>query len=66
MALDNAAIAIEIPHAAVRPAAEKLKLRTKILYGIPSFAGAAMAIPILIHMPKFYADVVLAPLGYLA
>jgi glycoside/pentoside/hexuronide:cation symporter, GPH family len=43
-----------------------LTLRTKLLYGAPSFAGAAMIIPIFIHMPKFYADVVLVPLGYLA
>ena len=46
--------------------AEPLTLRIKLLYGAPSFAGAAMIIPILIHMPKFYADVVLVPLGYLA
>jgi GPH family glycoside/pentoside/hexuronide:cation symporter len=37
-----------------------------MLYGAPSFAGAAMLVPILIHMPKFYSDVVLVPLGYLA
>jgi glycoside/pentoside/hexuronide:cation symporter, GPH family len=43
-----------------------LPLSTKLLYGAPSFAGAAMIIPIFIHMPKFYADVVLVPLGYLA
>ena len=43
-----------------------LTLKTKLLYGAPSFAGAAMIIPIFIHMPKFYADVVLVPLGYLA
>lgn len=43
-----------------------LPLGTKLLYGAPSFAGAAMIIPIFIHMPKFYADVVLVPLGYLA
>lgn len=43
-----------------------LPLSTKLLYGAPSFAGAAMIIPIFIHMPKFYADVVLLPLGYLA
>src|ERR1700688_1570366 len=43
-----------------------LPLRMKLLYGAPSFAGAAMIIPIFIHMPKFYADVVLVPLGYLA
>ena len=45
---------------------EPLSLKTKILYGAPSFAGAAMIIPILINMPKFYADVVLVPLGFLA
>jgi glycoside/pentoside/hexuronide:cation symporter, GPH family len=45
---------------------EPLTLKTKLLYGAPSFAGAAMIIPIFIHMPKFYADVVLVPLGYLA
>jgi glycoside/pentoside/hexuronide:cation symporter, GPH family len=46
--------------------ARPLTLRTKLLYGAPSFAGAAMIIPIFIHMPKFYADIVLVPLGYLA
>ncbi len=67
MAVESTARAVEAAAAAAAPpTAEKLRLRTKILYGAPSFAGAAMAIPILIHMPKFYADVVLAPLGYLA
>jgi GPH family glycoside/pentoside/hexuronide:cation symporter len=37
-----------------------------LAYGAPSFAGAGMLVPILIHMPKFYSDVVLVPLGYLA
>lgn len=37
-----------------------------LAYGFPNIAGAAMLVPILIHMPKFYADVVLVPLGYLA
>src|ERR1700680_3207043 len=46
--------------------AAPLTLRIKLLYGAPSFARAAMIIPIFIHMPKFYADVVLVPLGYLA
>ena len=45
---------------------ERLPLKIKLLYGAPSFAGAAMIIPIFIHMPKFYADVVLVPLGFLA
>jgi len=51
---------------AAHTASEPLTLKTKLLYGAPSFAGAAMIIPIFIHMPKFYADVVLVPLGYLA
>jgi GPH family glycoside/pentoside/hexuronide:cation symporter len=38
----------------------------KAVYGAPSFAGAAVAIPILIHMPKPYSDVVLVPVGWIA
>jgi GPH family glycoside/pentoside/hexuronide:cation symporter len=38
----------------------------KLVYGAPSFAGAAVAIPILIHMPRFYSDVVLVPVGWIA
>jgi GPH family glycoside/pentoside/hexuronide:cation symporter len=45
---------------------ERVPLATKIVYGAPSFAGAAMAIPIAIHMPKFYTDTVLVPLGWVA
>ena len=45
---------------------ERVAYTTLLLYGAPSFAGAAMLVPILIHMPKFYSDVVLVPLGYLA
>jgi GPH family glycoside/pentoside/hexuronide:cation symporter len=45
---------------------ERVPTRTLLAYGAPSFAGAAMLVPILIHLPKFYADVVLVPLGYLA
>lgn len=48
------------------PTGEKLPLRTKWLYGAPSFAGAAVAIPILVHMPKFYSDEVLVPVGWIA
>ena len=55
----GATAAVHAPHAS-------LTLKTKLLYGAPSFAGAGMIIPIFIHMPKFYADVVLVPLGYLA
>lgn len=54
------------PHAVESAAAEKLSWRIKLIYGAPNFAGAGMLIPIFIHMPKFYADVVLVPLGYLA
>jgi GPH family glycoside/pentoside/hexuronide:cation symporter len=46
--------------------ARPLALSTKLFYGAPAFAGAAMAIPIAIHMPKFYSDVILAPLGLVA
>ena len=45
---------------------ERLPMSTKILYGTPNLAGAALIVPILINMPKFYADVVLVPLGFLA
>src|SRR5512144_1298024 len=45
---------------------ERVALGTLVLYGAPSFAGPAMLVPILNHMPKFYSDVVLAPLGYMA
>ncbi len=43
-----------------------LSLGQKLLYAAPTFAGAAIAIPILIHMPKFYSDTVLVPVGYIA
>ena len=46
--------------------AARVPIGLKIVYGAPSCAGAAMLVPILIHLPKFYADVVLVPLGYLA
>ena len=48
------------------PAGERLSLAAKLIYGAPALAFGATAIPILINMPKFYADVVGAPLGYLA
>ena len=47
-------------------AGASLGTATKIFYGAPAFAGAAMAIPIAIHMPKFYSDVILAPIGLIA
>jgi glycoside/pentoside/hexuronide:cation symporter, GPH family len=45
---------------------ERLSWSLKLLYGAPNIAGAALAIPIAINMPKFYSDVVGVPLGYLA
>ena len=44
----------------------RLPLRIKLSYGAPSFAGAAMAIPIAIHLTIFYSDVILIPLGFIA
>ena len=49
-----------------RKAEAPLPLVTKISYGAPSFAGAAMAIPIGIHLTIFYSDTVLVPLGFIA
>jgi len=48
------------------PDVGRLPLATKVAYGAPAFAGAAMAITGAVHMPRFYSDVVLAPLGYVA
>ena len=53
-------------HTPAVPASGRLSITQKFLYGAPSFAGAAVAIPILIHMPKFYSDVVLVPVGWIA
>lgn len=47
------------------PPSPRLPLWLILAYGAPSFAGAALTIPIAIHMTKFYADVVLVPLGFL-
>jgi len=53
------------PAAAASRRSERVALGLALAYGAPSFAGAAMTIPIAIHMTKFYSDVVLAPLGLL-
>ena len=45
---------------------EKLSLGMKVLYGAPSVAGAAMAIPVAIHVNPFYSDTVLVPLAWVA
>jgi glycoside/pentoside/hexuronide:cation symporter, GPH family len=49
-----------------RPSLERLPLRVIVAYGAPSVAGAAMVIPLGIHLPDFYANVVLVPLGLIA
>jgi len=46
--------------------AAPLTLGTKIAFGAPTFAGAAMAIPLAIHLTIFYSDVILVPLGVIA
>ena len=43
-----------------------LPLGVRLAYGMPSFAGAAMAIPLAIHLTIFYSDVILVPLGWIA
>ncbi len=48
------------------PNSEKLSLGRKVLYGAPSIAGAAMAIPVAIHVNPFYSDTVLVPLAWVA
>jgi glycoside/pentoside/hexuronide:cation symporter, GPH family len=48
------------------PKAEKLSLGTKLIYGAPSVAGAAMAIPVAIHVNPFYSDTILVPLAWVA
>lgn len=48
------------------PRAKRLPVGVKLAYGLPSIAGAAMAIPIAIHMTKFYSDTVGLALGYIA
>jgi GPH family glycoside/pentoside/hexuronide:cation symporter len=48
------------------PESVRLPLGIKLAYGAPNFAGAAMAIPIAIHLSIFYSDVILVPLGVIA
>jgi GPH family glycoside/pentoside/hexuronide:cation symporter len=59
-----------VPALASEPGAkadsERLPASIKLYFAAPSFAGAAMAIPIGVLMPRFYSDVVLVPLGYIA
>jgi GPH family glycoside/pentoside/hexuronide:cation symporter len=55
------------PPAAPDPrAARKLSVGQKLTYGMPVFAGAAMLVPIAVHMTKFYSDTVGVALGFIA
>ena len=54
------------PRATYAGVGEKLPIGIKLAYGMPNFAGAAMVIPIAIHMNLFYSDTVLVPLGFIA
>jgi GPH family glycoside/pentoside/hexuronide:cation symporter len=44
----------------------RLAIGLKLAYGMPAFAGAAMAVPIAVHMTKFYSDTVGVALGFIA
>jgi GPH family glycoside/pentoside/hexuronide:cation symporter len=52
--------------AAAQESHQRLSTGVKLAYAGPTFALAGMAVPIFVYMSKFYADVVLVPLGYLA
>ena len=54
------------PISAKPRAALPLSLRRRLFFGAPAFAGASLAIPIGVLMPRFYSDVVLVPLGAIA
>jgi GPH family glycoside/pentoside/hexuronide:cation symporter len=43
-----------------------LRAGIKLAYGAPGFAGAGMAIPLMVHLTIFYSDTVLVPLGLIA
>jgi GPH family glycoside/pentoside/hexuronide:cation symporter len=40
--------------------------RLALAYGAPAFALALFGVPVFVHLPKFYADVLGAPLGALS
>jgi len=40
-------------------------MRERLAYGAPAFALALFGVPVFVHLPKFYADVVGVPLGTL-
>ena len=41
--------------------AARLTWRRKAAYGLPAFALAVVGIPVYVHIPKFYTDVVGVP-----
>jgi GPH family glycoside/pentoside/hexuronide:cation symporter len=42
-----------------------MNARTRLGYAAPAFALALFGVPVFVHLPKFYADTVAAPLGAL-
>jgi len=57
---------LSTPEPTPTPISERVPMGVKLAYGMPSIAGAAMAIPIAIHMTKFYSDTIGLALGYIA
>ncbi len=51
---------------AADPASPRLPYRIVLAYGAPSLASVAIAIVMGIHLPIFYSDTVLVPLGAIA
>lgn len=46
--------------------APRVSARVRLLYAAPAFALAAVGIPVYVHLPKFYTDVVGVEVGSLA
>jgi GPH family glycoside/pentoside/hexuronide:cation symporter len=59
-------VAPEAMHPEPDQTPERIPLSLIAAYGMPSFAGAAMAIPIAVHLSIFYSDTILVPLGFIA
>jgi GPH family glycoside/pentoside/hexuronide:cation symporter len=51
---------------AMQSVSDRLPVSLKLAYGFPSFPGGAMGLTVVVFMPAFYSDVILAPLGYIA
>lgn len=43
-----------------------LPFLSKVFFGMPAFGRSAMEMPISVHLPRLYSDVILAPLGFIA